>query len=323
MPGISVNTNLPWDRGCLPLMLAPMQGLTNRALRGLFIERVRPDVVFTEFVRVKASARKNIAVNDRQEVVSAEGGVPLVVQLIGNNTEALLTAAHTVQDLGAEHLNINLGCPFGRMTGNTAGGALLRDPVALAVTLERLRREITGSFSVKVRSGFADHSEIFSLLKLFADSGIDFLVLHARTVKQRYDGPADHGVTAEVVRQSLLPVIANGDIFSEAAGRRVLAETGAAGLMLGRGAIADPLLFERLRGRCAAEAIPAEKIVELREYMRELLSRYQDLFCGEQQILCKMKKVLSYVDAPEAAPLAQQLRRCRNIARFRELIAAS
>lgn len=91
-------------------MLAPMQGLTNRALRALFIERVRPDVVFTEFVRVKASAKKNITENDRQEVVSTAGGVPLVVQLIGTDTEALLAAANTVQELGAEHLNINLGC---------------------------------------------------------------------------------------------------------------------------------------------------------------------------------------------------------------------
>jgi tRNA-dihydrouridine synthase B len=322
MPEMSVTANLPWNPGSLPLMLAPMQGLTNRALRALFIECVRPDVVFTEFVRVKDSARKNIAVNDRQEVVSAEGGVPLVVQLIGNNTEALLTAADTVQALGAKHLNINLGCPFGRMTGNTAGGALLRDPAGLARMLGSLRREITGSFSVKVRSGFADHAEIFSLLGLFADSGIDFLVLHPRTVKQRYDGQADHGVTAGVVRQSPLPVIANGDIFSEATGRRVLEETGAAGLMLGRGAIADPLLFERLRGRRAAESMPADKIAELREYMRELLDRYQDLFCGEQQILCKMKKVLSYVHAPEVLPLAHELKRCRNIDRFRELIAS-
>lgn len=304
-------------------MLAPMQGLTNRALRGLFIDRVRPDVVFTEFVRVKASARKNIAENDRQEVVSAEGGVPLVVQLIGNDTEALLAAANTVQVLGAKHLNINLGCPYGRMTSNTAGGALLREPLSLARMLDRLRREIGGSFSVKVRSGFADPSEIFSLLELFVDCGVDFLIVHPRTVKQRYSGAADHGITAEVVRQSPLPVIANGDIFSEATGRRVLAETRAAGLMLGRGAIADPLLFERLRGRYPGTSAPAGKVDELREYLHELLGRYQTLFCGEQQILSKLKKVLCYVHAPEVLPLVHQLKRCKSLARFGELLAAS
>jgi tRNA-dihydrouridine synthase len=315
-----VNTKLPWAQGSVPLMLAPMQGLTNRALRGLFIDRVRPDVVFTEFVRVKASARKNIAVNDRQEVVSAEGGVPLVVQLIGNHTEALLTAANTVQALGAKHLNINLGCPFGRMTGNTAGGALLREPVALARMLGLLRREIKGGFSVKVRSGFADPEEIFSLLGLFADCGIDFLIIHPRTVKQRYTGDANHTITAEVVRQSTFPVIANGDIFSEATGRRVLAETGAAGLMLGRGAIADPLLFERLRGRYPRSSDPAGKVEELREYLLELSGRYHALFCGEQQVLSKLKKVLCYTHAPEVYPLVHQLKRCKSLSCFRELL---
>jgi tRNA-dihydrouridine synthase B len=316
------NSKLPWVPGSLPLMLAPMQGLTNRALRSLFIDRVRPDVVFTEFVRVKSSVRKNITENDRQEVVSTAGGVPLVVQLIGTDTGALLAAANTVQELGAEHLNINLGCPYGRMTSRTAGGALLREPVALARMLAELRREIGGSFSVKVRSGFDDPAQIFSLLGLFADSGIDFLVVHPRTVKQMYGGAADHGVTAGVVRQTMLPVIANGDIFSAAAGRRVLAETRAAGLMLGRGAIADPLLFERLRGRCPDESAPAAKAAELREYLRELLERYRVLFSGEQQILCKMKEVLCHVHDPDVADLARRLKRSKNLALFEELLAS-
>jgi len=317
------NAKLPWAPGSLPLMLAPMQGLTNRALRTLFIERVRPDVVFTEFVRVKASVRKNITENDRQEVVSAGGGVPLVVQLIGNDTDSLLAAANTVQELGAEHLNINLGCPYGRMTSNTAGGALLREPVPLARMLAQLRREIRGSFSVKVRAGFDDPAQIFSLLAPFVDSGIDFIVVHPRTVKQLYSGAADHGITGEVVRQSPLPVIANGDIFSEAAGRRVLAETGAAGLMLGRGAIADPLLFSRLRGSYPSESGPATKVSELREYLQELLGRYQTLFCGEHQILCKMKEVLCHVHAPEVLPLARQLKRSKSLAQFGELLTSS
>ncbi|HIJ90112.1 MAG TPA: tRNA-dihydrouridine synthase family protein [Deltaproteobacteria bacterium] len=304
-------------------MLAPMQGLTNRALRALFIERVHPDVVFTEFVRVKASVKKNITENDRQEVVSTVGGVPLVVQLIGNDTEALLAAANTVQELGAEHLNINLGCPYGRMTSNTAGGALLREPDALARMLARLRREIEGSFSVKVRSGFDDPAQIFSLLTLFADCGIDFIVVHPRTVKQLYSGAADHRITGEVVRQTPLPVIANGDIFSAATGQRVLAETGAAGLMLGRGAIADPLLFQRLRGSYPGESAPDDKVNELREYLRELLGRYQELFCGEHQILCKMKEVLCHVHDPEVVPLARQLKRSKSLIRFEELLISS
>lgn len=319
----SHNAKLPWAQGSRPLMLAPMQGITNRALRGLFIERVRPDVVFTEFVRVKTSAKRNISANDRHEAVSTLDGVPLVVQLIGADIEAMLAAARTLQELGAEHLNINLGCPHGRMTSQTAGGALLRQPLALAQMLARLRQEICGSFSVKVRSGFDDPSQIFSLLPLFADSGVDFIVIHPRTVKQLYRGAADHAVTAEIVRQTPLPVIANGDIVNAATGQRVLTETGATGLMLGRGAIADPLLFERLRGKRPDESDPVIKISELREYLQTLLGRYQAIFCGEHQIFCKMKEVLCQVHDPDVMPLAQQLKRSKSLARFGELLASA
>lgn len=315
---MSASAKLPWQSGTVPLMLAPMQGLTNRALRSLFIERVRPDVVFTEFVRVKASARKNISGNDRQEVMHTNGDVPLVVQLIGSDSAALLTAAVTVQELGAAHLNINLGCPYGRMTGNACGGGLLRDPDRLAPLLRDLRAVIRGTFSVKARAGFADPSELLALLPLFEECGIDFLVVHPRTVQQRYAGLADHRVTAEVVRRTSIPVIANGDIFTAADGHRVLSETKATGLMLGRGAINDPLLFERLRGKAPAAIDDAIRQAELHEYLGALLARYRQLFCGDQQVLCKMKEVLCQVRESETERSVRQLLRSRTLAQFVE-----
>ncbi len=315
---MTASTRLPWQPGSVPLMLAPMQGLTNRALRGLFIEQVRPDAVFTEFVRVKASARKNISGNDRQEVTSSTSQVPLVVQLIGSDIQALLTAAVTVQELGATHLNINLGCPYGRMTGNACGGGMLRDPGRLAPILCGLRAAIRGTFSVKARAGFTDPAELFTLLPLFEECGIDFLIIHPRTVKQRYAGQADHRITTEVVRRTRLPVIANGDIFTAADGRRVLAETHAAGLMLGRGAINDPFLFERLRGNAPVEIDAATRRIQLYRYLQALLSRYQELFCGDQQVLCKMKEVLCQVRESASERPVRQLLRSRTLALFAE-----
>ncbi len=322
MPHTESNPSLPWSRGGPPpLMLAPMQGITNRGLRAYFIERVRPDVVFTEYVRVQAGARKVVSSSDRQEVTSPAGGVPLVVQLIGADREALVAAAGVVQGLGAVHLNINLGCPYGRMGGNSAGGALLREPLRLAALLEGLRRSIVGGFSVKCRAGFEDPGEIFALLEVFEGSGVDFLILHPRTVVQRYGGTADHQVTARVVSRTRLPVIANGDIFAAATGRRVLAETGAAGLMLGRGAVADPYLFARLRGERDELPSPALRRQELRDYLAELLGRYEELFCGEQQILAKMKEVLAHLHDPELAKTVRQLRRCKRRVQFAEILA--
>ena len=297
-------------------MLAPMQGVTNRALRTLFINRVRPDVVFTEFVRAQADIQKCISDSDRREIDNGCNTTPLVVQLIGSNIDFLVAAADTVQELGAEHLNINLGCPYGRMTKSTAGGALLKTPADLPLMLKSLRKTIVGSFSVKIRSGYDHPSQLLSLITMFEDCGIDFLIVHPRTVQQQFNGPADHDVTAAVVRQTSLPVIANGDIWTVADGDRVLSQTGAAGLMLGRGAIADPLLFERLRGNYAALSTPAQRAEELRDYLQELLARYQELFCGDQQVLWKMKEVLTFIKDPWFAKQMRKLKKTKSLAEF-------
>src|SRR6266568_9606040 len=155
---------LPWSPGQTPLMLAPMQGLTNRALR---------------------------------EVGSQEGDVPLVVQLIGHGREALVAAARTAQTAGAVHINLNMGCPYGRMTTGLTGGGMLKRPADLTEIIPALREAISGTFSVKLRAGYDDPAQVFSLLPLFESARVDFLVLHPRTVAQAYTGRADHAITAE------------------------------------------------------------------------------------------------------------------------------
>ena len=315
------SVSLPWSPGQTPLMLAPMQGVTNRAMRSLFIDWVRPDLVFTEFMRINAATPiRRLSAGDLREVGSPEGDVPLVVQLIGHGREALVAAARTAQSAGAVHINLNMGCPYGRMTSGLTGGGMLKRPADLAEIIPALREAIPGTFSVKLRAGYDDPAQVFSLLPLFESARVDFLVLHPRTVVQEYTGRADHAVTAEVVRRTTLPVIANGDIRSRAAGLQVLRETGAAGLMLGRGAIADPLLFERLRGRAAAEPDREERAALLQRYLRDLLARYRELFCGDAQVLGKLKGVLATMDDPCFAKHFKQLRKSKTVRAFSALL---
>jgi tRNA-dihydrouridine synthase len=298
-------------------MLAPMQGLTNRALRAYFIERVRPDVIFTEFMRVNcAPAGTGLTAADQRDIASEQAGVPLVVQLVGHGRESLVLAAKAAQEAGAAHINLNMGCPYGRMGGGLTGGGMLRCPDDLAEVIPALRDAIDGSFSVKIRTGYDDPDQILSLLPLFESSGVDFLVLHPRTVVQKYDGAADHGVTARVARETRLPVIANGDIRSAAVGERVLGETGAAGLMLGRGAIADPPLFLRLRGQRNLEPGWEERRTELGRYLREMLIRYGQLFCGDTPVLNNLKEIIAYLDEPELSKTLKELRQARTIPAF-------
>ncbi len=314
-------SNLPWHEGENPIMLAPMQGLTNRAMRALFIHWVRPDVVFTEFMRVSNVSRKRLVRNDLTEAGSAIGGVPLVAQLVGNDTQALVAAARNAEAAGARHINLNMGCPYGRMTTGATGGAMLQHPEQLSVIIPALRQAIAGSFSIKMRAGYSDPEQIFSLTSLFEDNRVDFLVLHPRTVLQKYAGSADHSITARLVSRTSIPVIANGDIRSARQGVQLLETTGASGLMLGRGAIADPLLFERIRNRCPSEPSPIETAEMIRKYMGAVLERYQELFCGEQQILDKAKNVLAFLDQPEFARSVGKLKRAKSLAAFTDLVA--
>jgi len=317
---LTMTNKLPWPVQSKPLMLAPMQGLTNRALRDLFIMWVQPDVVFTEFLRVRPGSNQALSRVNVAEVSTHNGKVPLVAQLIGRDTKALVAAAEVAQDCGAEHLNINMGCPFGRMTAGSAGGALLRDPAGLEDMLIALRRVTQGSFSIKIRSGYDDPEQIFSLLPLFEDNGVDFLVLHPRTVTQRYSGQADHALTNRVVRATRLPVIANGDVTTADEGREILDKTAAAGLMLGRGAIADPLLFKRLRGAAALEPSRGERAAELRYYLHELLQRYREIFHGDTQVLCKIKGVLAFIADQDFKKNIKKLKRCKTVAHFADLV---
>ncbi len=298
-------------------MLAPMQGLTNRALRAYFIEKVRPDVVFTEFMRVNAAAEvKKLSKADLREMAAAEAGVPLVVQLVGHGREALVTASLEAQKAGAVHLNLNMGCPYGRMTSGLTGGGMLKRPEGIAEIIRPLRDSVRGSFSVKIRAGYDDPEQILTLLPLFESAGVDFLILHPRTVVQEYSGSADHMLTTRVVRETCLPVIANGDIRTVADGQRLLQETGAAGLMLGRGAIADPLLFERLRERAKPSPVASERRAELGSYLQKMIVRYRELFCGDMQVLGKLKAIVSQVADPELEKMLKELKKAKSMRAF-------
>ncbi|MEA3544949.1 MAG: tRNA-dihydrouridine synthase family protein [Thermodesulfobacteriota bacterium] len=312
--------SLPWSEGSTPLMLAPMQGLTNDSLRACYIQRYRPDIVFTEFVRVHTQSRRRVARVELAEIAAHGSDVPLVVQLIGNHALALAEAAKQVQDVGCQYLNLNLGCPYGRMTTGATGGELLREPEKLAEILTALRRSIHGSFSIKCRAGYSDPRQLFELLPIYQDCGIDYLILHPRTVVQQYSGCADHSLTAEAAKRTCLPVIANGDINSAATGRQLLDETEVAGLMLGRGALADPWLFQKIRGEMPDRVDEPQRRQELFELLTNLLSRYLVRFCGERQALMKLKDLLNFIPDDYLQRDIGKLKRATTVARFSALL---
>ncbi len=302
------------------LMLAPMQGLTTRVLRQWFIDPVEPDMVFTEFMRVQTRSRKRVTRSDLSEVNSHRGEIPLVAQMIGHGEGPLCEAAEGLQLAGAQHLNLNLGCPYGRMLSGATGGELLREPLKLAALLGKLRARIKVDFSIKCRAGYEDPRQIFELLPVFADCGVDWLILHPRTVEQRYGGEADHRLTAEVAAICPLPLIANGDINDVATGLELLKIPGLSGLMLGRGALADPFLFERLRKRQIEPVPQVERSEQLRDYIGDLLPGYLEQFCGERQALMKLKDLLNFIPDSESQRILGKMKRAQSLEKFSKLL---
>ena len=312
---------LPWTQP-QPLMLAPMQGLTNRALRSVFGRLVQPDLLFTEFVRVRPRSETPIANSDFLEATSTVPGIPLVVQVIGCADEGVLQATRDLVAAGVEHVNVNMGCPWGRMTSVLAGGGMFRAPETVAPMLRELRAIVPGSLSVKTRAGIDDERQIFEVLPAFEESGVDFLIVHPRTVQQKYKGAANHALTREIVACTSLTVIANGDVTDEEQAAQVLEATGAAGLMLGRGAVSDPHLFQRVRGLAPSRPQGQERKRELAAYLSLLLEGYRELFCGDAQVLRKLKEVLAHVQDPELTRWVKQLKKQRRVADLAKTLAA-
>ena len=313
-------SKLPWGTKPNPLLLAPMQGLTNRGLREVFGTTVGPDVLFTEFVRVRPGAKASVANSDFIEATAEVPGIPLVVQVIGCADDGVVQATRDLVSRGVQHINVNMGCPWGRMTSVLAGGGMFSAPETVEPMLRELRDIVPGSLSVKTRSGIDDERQIFDVMSAFEAAEIDFLVVHSRTVRQKYTGAANHDLTREIVERSGVPVIANGDVTTVGEAAKVMEQTGAAGLMLGRGAIADPWLFDRIRGRAPARPAGAERRRELARHLSLLLDSYETIFHGDAQILAKFKSVVALIPDPDQARWCKSLKKQKRVLGVRHIL---
>jgi tRNA-dihydrouridine synthase len=290
-----------------------MQGLTNRALRSVYAETAVPDLLFTEFVRVRPRAKVMVAQSDFTEALATSPGIPLIVQVIGCAEEGVIPATRELVDRGVQHINVNMGCPFGRMTSVLAGGGMFRTPHTVEPMLKELRKIVPGSLSVKTRTGLDDERQLFEILPAFENAGIDFLVVHSRTVDQKYKGAANHTITQELVERTSIPLIANGDVRNVKQAAEVLSTTGARGLMLGRGAIADPRLFDRIRGKADSDPGVTQRKREVAEHTARLLRAYMDVFCGEAQILSKLRETLVHYKDPDLRRWGRKISKRRAI----------
>src|SRR5204862_5303847 len=203
---------------------------------------------------------------------------PLAIQIFGSDPAVMAEAARMVAAAGADIVDINFGCPVRKVTKTGAGATLLDDPERACRIVESVAQAVDIPVSVKMRRGLEDGSRrCLEVGPRLVDAGAQTLTLHPRSARQMYTGEADHSLTAELVELVDVPVIASGDVTSRALAQAVLATTGAAAVMIGRGAQGNPwALREILDGGSeepTREEVVAELVLFMRETVRELGER--------------------------------------------------
>ena len=256
-------------RGPAPVLtLAPMQDVTTLEFWRVLARYGGPDAYWTEYFRVHGNSCPDKWI--LRSIIGNSIGRPVVAQLIGNNIPGLVRTAKALQKYPVAAIELNLGCPAPIVYRKCAGGGLLREPQKIDAILGALRDAITIPFTVKTRIGFESPAEFDTLLPLFAKHSIDLLTVHGRTVLQLYRPGVRYDLIARAVRELRCPVLANGNVHGAAQAQALLAETGARGLMIGRGAIRNPWLFDQIRAQLRGEKNRLPSGRDVLGYVREL-----------------------------------------------------
>ena len=269
------------DLGQRPVMLAPMEDVTDQSFR-LICKELGADMTYSEFVSADALIR-NIAATTRKLSIHP-GERPTAIQIYGRETGPMVEAARMVEEARPDIIDINFGCPVKKVAGKGAGAGMLRDiPRMLEITREVVKA-VSLPVTVKTRLGWDHESKIIvELAEQLQDCGIQALTVHGRTRSQMYNGEADWEMIARVKANPRLkiPVIGNGDITSPQKLVEAFDRYGVDGVMVGRAAIGNPWIFSDMRqtllyGEVRRQLTMAEKFDILRRQIDESIDRIDE-----------------------------------------------
>lgn len=307
-----------WSRLSRPFfVLAPMADVTDPAYRSLIAQYGKPDVTWTEFVSADGlyATRERKGMPDAENPLMrdlryTEGERPIVAQLFTSNPETMAYAANLAKELGYDGVDINMGCPDRSIEKQGAGAAMIKDPER-AKEVFRAARSAGLPTSVKTRIGY-NHEAMEEWLPQILAERPDALTVHLRTRKEMSKVPAHWELMARAVaiRDRVSPdtrIIGNGDVLDLADARRKAEETGADGIMIGRGIFGNPWVFA---GK--TDATPVEKI----DALRELSDRYEQLAPAKPFHILK-KHFKAFVNGWDGA--AEQRGRLMDAAGYEEL----
>ena len=299
-----------------------MQDVTDAAFMKVVAQFGAPDYFVTEYFRVHGHYQ--IDKHILKSITENKTGKPVFAQLIGQDVDALVRVAKQLERYPVAGIDLNLGCPAPVVCRKDAGGGLLRIPERMEEIIAALREAVSGRFTVKTRVGFHSIDEFEELLEVFSRHGIDALAIHGRTVEERYQTPVHYDCVRRAVERMPCPVIANGNVVDVSTGRAYHAHTGAAGLMIGRGAIRHPWIFQQIRDSYEGKSSKKITRLDLLEYVEVLFeataAAWKVFDAGKH--VNKMKKYMVYISQGLDTDFEYQIRRAKTPEEFFQICRA-
>ncbi len=266
-----------------------MAGVTDYTFRRLIKRRGGVGLVVSEFISVEGLTRGNP--KSKRQMRFDEDERPYAVQIFGGQPERMAMGAEMAEEVGADILDVNCGCPAPKVVKNGGGSGLLREPERLETILKEIKRTISIPLTLKLRTGFTDSTiNVVDVAKMAEQCGVEHIQVHGRTREQGYKGLANWELIGQVKEAVSVPVSGNGDITSLEYGMKRWSETGVDGILIGRGAMQNPWIFRQfadvLAGREPYQPDLAEKKSVLLEFFELCLEEMPELVA-----LGKMKQL--------------------------------
>jgi tRNA-dihydrouridine synthase B len=264
-----------------------MAGVSNAPFR-LICKELGSSLTTSEEISAKALLHGSERTFDMAEYLEAEK--PIAMQIFGGEAASLAEAARILEEKGADIIDLNMGCPVPKITKTGAGSALMRDEKKAAEIFRAIRAAIQIPFTIKIRGGWDDHTlNAPEIARLAESEGVNAIAVHPRTRSQAYTGRAPWDIIRQVVETVRIPVTGNGDVRSYADAARMMRETGCATVMIGRGALGRPWVFDPEFDLLSPEA--------QHEYKFRVIRRHLDLIeelMNPRLALVQMKKHLAW-----------------------------
>jgi len=261
------------------LILAPMAGITDHAFRDICIEQ-GAGLAVAEMLTCNTTLWESD--KNRTRLVRKKSAGPESVQIAGSDPKMMAEAAKMQHDLGADIIDINMGCPAKKVLKKAAGSALLKDIPLVRVIIESVVNAVEIPVTLKIRTGWCPESRNgIEIARIAEDCGIQMLAVHGRTRECRFVGDVEYDTIAKIKQSISIPVIANGDIQDAATAKWVMDYTGADGLMIGRAAQGNPWIFQQINYFLDnGTSMPEKSLTEIRDvllsHMTELYGLYGD-----------------------------------------------